>query len=210
MRLLLAAVILMFGATSHVSAGDERPRIPIEIAICDGFGVSPGHIVRATRTAAGILREAGLAANWVPCTRDLRSTPGRRRSPLMVRFVPGPPTDFTANYALGYSVVDTAVGTGKLATVFPDRVRRLTARLPLDTGVLLGRVVAHELGHLLLGSMAHSGSGLMRASWPLLRLRANDHRDWLFSAADADRLRRSIAVDVESAGTAPAAAAHEE
>ena len=30
---------------------------------------------------------------------------------------------------------------------------------------ILGRVTAHEIGHLLIGTNSHAPSGLMRASW---------------------------------------------
>jgi hypothetical protein len=31
--------------------------------------------------------------------------------------------------------------------------------------VILGHAIAHEIGHVLLGSSEHSSSGLMRAQW---------------------------------------------
>ena len=39
---------------------------------------------------------------------------------------------------------------------------------------IMGRALAHELGHYLLASTAHSANGLMRGSWPLDVLIAND------------------------------------
>jgi hypothetical protein len=41
---------------------------------------------------------------------------------------------------------------------------------------ILGRALAHEIGHYVLGSEAHTHSGLMRPSWPLDALIAADRR----------------------------------
>src|SRR5439155_10444253 len=54
---------------------------------------------------------------------------------------------------------------------------------------LLGRVVAHEVGHLLLGTTAHSATGLMRARWNDEEARRDHPMDWLLSWADARQVR---------------------
>ena len=59
--------------------------------------------------------------------------------------------------------IDTGAGAGVLATIYVDRVERMAELSETDVVVLLGRAIAHELGHLLLATNAHSTSGLMRA-----------------------------------------------
>ena len=49
------------------------------------------------------------------------------------------------------------------AHVIYDRVEALTARSPRSAASLLGDVIAHELGHLLLPSPQHSARGIMRS-----------------------------------------------
>jgi len=44
-------------------------------------------------------------------------------------------------------------------------VERLSRRTLLSKQLLLGHVMAHELGHLLLGSNSHSERDLMREMW---------------------------------------------
>jgi hypothetical protein len=46
------------------------------------------------------------------------------------------------------------------AFIYPDRIRGLAARTRRSAGVLLGRVIAHEMGHLLL-LPGHSPTGIM-------------------------------------------------
>ena len=66
---------------------------------------------------------------------------------------------------LGDSLVDTRLRGGALATIYVNRVATLAGRCDVDVQTLLARAVAHEIGHLLLGTSAHASSGLMRAAW---------------------------------------------
>jgi len=54
---------------------------------------------------------------------------------------------------------------------------------------LMGRVAAHELGHLLLGANHHEPDGLMRASWTWLQIQRAHPADWRFSVADVATIR---------------------
>ena len=48
---------------------------------------------------------------------------------------------------------------------FYNRIAHVSDRNQLDSAALLGAVIAHELGHLLLPAGSHSTRGLMRAGW---------------------------------------------
>ena len=85
-----------------------------------------------------------------------RSWSGRRRSPDSGQ---GDPR------FLAHALIDSRTRTSVLATVFIDRTRRVAADLGLDHRVLLGRAIAHELGHLLLATPTHGSAGLMREVW---------------------------------------------
>src|SRR5262249_14978511 len=54
-------------------------------------------------------------------------------------------------------------------SIFYDRVAALTNPLSegAGQGVLLGRVIAHEIGHLVLPPESHSGAGIMRGTFDL-------------------------------------------
>jgi hypothetical protein len=93
---------------------------------------------------------------------------------------------------LGDALIDRRRGIGVLATVYVDRTQRIAHELAIDHGRLLGRAVAHEIGHLLLASTKH-GSGLMREVWShdeLLRTRTDD---WVLHAVDARAIRQRLA-----------------
>jgi hypothetical protein len=87
-------------------------------------------------------------------------------------------------------MVEPEIG-GTLATVFTDRIAWLAALSRAKYTDLLGRAVAHEIGHLLIGTNEHSASGLMRAIWTAAELTRNDRDDWLFTTDDRARLHRS-------------------
>jgi hypothetical protein len=55
-------------------------------------------------------------------------------------------------------------------------------------GTLLGRVVAHELGHVLLTTMAHSKTGLMRPVFGLKDVLSDDDRVNDLTPAESNRL----------------------
>jgi len=54
---------------------------------------------------------------------------------------------------------------------------------------LLGRVTAHEIGHLLLGTNSHTLAGIMRAKW---NLKVPYPVEWQFTSADAAKIRRRM------------------
>ena len=56
----------------------------------------------------------------------------------------------------GYALVDGEAQGGRLATIFADRVTAAALRLHVNRPTLMGRMLAHELGHLLLGSNSHA------------------------------------------------------
>ena len=53
----------------------------------------------------------------------------------------------------------------RIANIFWNRVEEQTRRLNVHAPRILAHAVAHELGHLLLGSNSHSPTGIMTAHW---------------------------------------------
>jgi len=57
---------------------------------------------------------------------------------------------------------------------------------------LLGRAVAHEIGHLLMGTNQHSASGIMRARWSRCDLRRGQPDQWRFMRAEMMAMREHV------------------
>jgi hypothetical protein len=108
---------------------------------------------------------------------------------VIVRIVSAPANLSTA--ALAETWVSADVTAGSVATVYVDRVRTLATAGGVDAGTLMGRAIAHEIGHLLLGA-AHSRSGVMRPVWSAPVVRVAGARAWTFSDREAARLRKNL------------------
>jgi hypothetical protein len=171
----------------------------LKVRVYNAAVMSAADQVVALRAAATILAAAGIGASWLSCgdvaldpTATVCDTP-LDPSELSVRLVRLPGTaSVHGELQLGYSLVDTAAGAGTLATIYADRVAWLAGAAGADTPTLVGFAIAHEIGHLVLGTNAHSGTGLMRAVWSREELRRNDAADWLFGRSEAARMRSSV------------------
>jgi hypothetical protein len=84
---------------------------------------------------------------------------------------------------------------GRYCDVFFDRIKQAQGTLGVNLSRLLGTVAAHELGHLLLGSHAHSNAGIMSAMWGMENLRHIDMGDLLFNREQALRMQGRLGED---------------
>ena len=57
---------------------------------------------------------------------------------------------------------------------------------------LLGRAMAHEIAHLILGHTGHSSTGLMRARWEVADVRQERPGDWTVDERQATELRCAV------------------
>lgn len=80
---------------------------------------------------------------------------------------------------------------GVLMTVDLFPVRAIADRASTSVPALPGHAIAHEIGHLLLGSAGHPRLGLMRALWSHDELRGLKPAHWGFSAREAARMRQT-------------------
>jgi hypothetical protein len=178
--------------------------LQIVVRLYDVAGVSPVDLHQATRTSDAIFAKAGIEAMWRECGAGCDTAPAAAE--VLVRIARG--GSRSGPEPLGYSLVDGAARGGVLATLYADRIRELAARVGIDDGVLLGRAMAHEIGHMLLGTSAHARSGLMRAQWSARELEDDRAIDWLFSNGEASTMRRTILArshDAEQARCLPCA-----
>ena len=120
------------------------------------------------REATRIWARAGIRLEWLDTTA--------RPSGLSLRVL-------TLEHTGPAGIDDTAVlgelvrgaGTGAAAMIALDRAAAIASRGSLNRGALsfdqrlglvLGRAVAHEIGHFLLAGSPHQDAGLMRARFP--------------------------------------------
>ena len=202
---LVRAVLVAMSACVIPTASAHAQTIPsrrIVVRSYNTVGVPSSVLERAESTVQELLQEAGVDSEWRNC-RTNRGPSSHlpdlcdevlNASELIVRVVRAPDA-VAGGRELGYSHVDPYRRQGTLATVFADRVRPLATALRIDEGTLLGRAMTHEIGHLLLGSLEHSATGLMRGDWHTVGRRATD---WYFSALEVMRLQDALSARVQS------------
>lgn len=147
--------------------------------------------------AKQIFRRSRISIDWVDC-RVPGSVSGSActeallpRRDLMLRLMDRPPTG-DRFVALGESMLDHADRSGVLMTIDIGTVRAIAAGAGMPMPTLLGRAIAHEIGHLLLGSGEHPGIGLMRARWSTDELRGVKPAHWGFSPREAAKMRQTL------------------
>jgi hypothetical protein len=195
-----AAAQPVFGlARSEAAPAATMPLARIAVRVYHVAGVPSGNWSAATKIAEDILEGAAVTAEWRTCGSN--ATALTERSCL----TPLDPNEFAIRIVteqvpagderpvpLGYSLIDMRTGTGSLATIHPNRVVWLASGSGVELCMLLGRTIAHELGHLLLGSNDHRSVGLMRGVWSQDSLRRNTPADWTFTDADAADIHAAI------------------
>jgi hypothetical protein len=143
------------------AAAQEHPQVAV--VVYNDAGIPAGVIESAKKTAERIYRDAGVAIMW----RDHRA-PATGATELFVRIVRRslnlPGEDFGIAFVGGD-------GRGVQADVFYSGIEQLTNNTSASAAQVMGHVMAHELGHLLLGMNSHSTLGIMQAHWSDQQLR---------------------------------------
>jgi predicted Zn-dependent protease len=87
-------------------------------------------------------------------------------------------------------------GPGHIAYVFYSRLPILNAG---NDDEIMGLVIAHEIGHLLLPHGSHSDTGIMRGQWDFRALRRISLHALGFTRSQAQEIRRRASVAAVSA-----------
>jgi hypothetical protein len=150
--------------------GEADPQVTIRVY--DYSGLEAELLSRAMDYAAHVYGRSGVEVGLVLCrvsgsnSSDEVCRQGPKPTSFQLRIVSNPERQITGtdDLTLGYAA-------GPLITVFYPRVEELAALSAVGPDEILGCVVAHELGHVLLGSNAHSPTGIMSACWGEAELR---------------------------------------
>lgn len=141
--------------------------VGVTVRLLDYVNLPAGERSEVAATAKRVLAQAGVAVEFVECfsggveTGTPACTAPLGPADLILRILQ--PKFAAKGEHLGYAAM-TSEG-GAYITVFINPAQRKARVGSLDDGVFLGHAVAHEIGHLLLGSNAHSSSGIMRPVW---------------------------------------------
>jgi hypothetical protein len=164
LAVLLGGVAALMGpalpATVFASETDHSPAITVLVF---NFRQAPIEtLAKAEKEAGRILEQGGVPVTWRDCptgTEPCRKGPGRV---FVLAMMAGPVQNKFLDTISGYALLPA-----HLATVYYDYLPRIPGgeSNKNDTALVLGCVIAHELGHLLLGGHGHSIAGIMQAHW---------------------------------------------
>jgi hypothetical protein len=84
------------------------------------------------------------------------------------------------------------IESGIYATIFYQRVHEYAKERIAAHSQILGHAIAHEMGHLLLGSAPHCRFGIMRGAWTAEDLRSITRGALLFSPDQAALIRQAV------------------
>jgi hypothetical protein len=185
--------------TTSQPARDPYPKLIFRVY--NYAHLDPTALTNTEGVAAAIFQEVGVETAWVDCPlswTDLKRYPTcqetMQTTDLVLRILP-------KSMAMKVRTGDDALGFAKPCpedepacdlTVFYHRVDGLaTDGYPADR--ILGHVIAHEVGHVLLGPGAHSDIGIMRGVWSRHDLQ---HISWglllPFTADQRKQLRAAV------------------
>jgi hypothetical protein len=196
MRALLSWLLVL----GSCEAGIEQDPPAVRILFFNYAGVSGRALSQAQNEATRVLRNAGVRAEWVDCPtlsgqerRLPDCTVSQSSRTVQLRLLTA---SMMKGAKAGQATLGTAIlpfqGDGMVANVFPSRAEQVSANRSLGRGVILGHLMAHELGHLLLGAGSHSSCGLMRNPWGKAELTWAAQGSLNFSSAEAERIRARL------------------
>jgi hypothetical protein len=174
-------------------------KLAVIVRTYDTVGLPDGELTRARQRAEAALNAIDIEPIWRLCRAAVcLSQP--LPNEIQIRIVTS--TRWSEPGSLGFSAIDVSRHAGTLGTVYADRVEAMAAAASVERGALLGNVIAHEIGHVLLGTTGHARSGLMRATWWLPELQRSSPLDWRFSRQEGSEMRRQLIARL-SDGVAP-------
>ena len=162
--------------------------LTLTVEVDNWANISPATLQKGQEVASQILAEAGVMLRWVDCPCE---KPRPDATTLSLRIIPklfGARSSTFRSDHLGFAAA-TEEG-GVLATVFYDRIQSVGKGS--DLSHLLGLATAHELGHLLLGSKAHTTEGIMRPQWTRKLLRDTRPGHFRFTLEQSQSIRSRV------------------
>jgi len=166
----------------------------VVVNVYNGVNLSSSELSRAEREAERIFLYTGIQLNWatglLAADLNVNATIERGNSAslhlrMWPRAIAGKrPSSETLGFCLSFENGD--------AVVLADAIQKRAIRGSTHFADLLGLAMAHELGHLLLRSAAHSATGIMQAQWTEKARRDGDRGYLRFTPGEAESMRREV------------------
>jgi hypothetical protein len=210
---LTVGVVLVSGLAGHGHAAEtasSETNSAITIHVKNYAGVAPKTLAEAKEVAAEIFRKAGVETRWADIVlateNGQENSAGQPACTLADIYLSIFPRVMSDRDGAPNNVMGVAPGSGpdrKIVYVFEGNVQTRVWELSsahshgrIDRQVskaqVLGHVMAHEVGHLLLNQQVHSAHGIMRGGWELADFRDMTEGILLFTPQQAEFLQADV------------------
>ena len=159
-------------------------------------------LAQAREQAAAIYSRAGVELTWLECPvspeefDDFPACTGLRGGPtvLQLNLLSGEKWRKLAfpDDSFGFALPAAGGRFPYYANIAAHRLGALADSTSANPAAVLGCILAHEIGHLLLGVGSHSSKGIMTANWNGDTLGLADQGRLRFTPKQARRLRRHV------------------
>ncbi len=156
----LAFAAALLAARQAPAAQDEPRTLVLHV---DNYARIPsGALAHAEREAARVYRAAGVRITWVHGDDEANDCDAGGKHLRVLLLGAAMTNRKAAIEEIEPNVLGRASQQTGRAYIFTQRVVNVALQKGRDSEELLGRVMAHEIGHLLLREGSHSPSGIMR------------------------------------------------
>ena len=197
LSLCLGALLAPAGASARPArrAGKSTP-MSLTVRIYDRAGLAPGRVTRAQAIAERLLGAVRIEPRWLDCRparEESGACPPARPEDVFVVIMPRALAGERNPGAVGLAVLRADLRRGSHIFIFQERLAAATENGEVDVSVVLGHLLAHEIGHLLMGPGSHSIQGLMAARWSRADLGRMARGNLVFTSAEGQRMRHGLA-----------------
>jgi hypothetical protein len=167
---------------------DAAQDATVVVHLEDHARVPPRDLEAVQKEADRIFRAAGVTVSWANPLRTTIADASQGGPPRVALVMVNLQTPFSGDASDTDEVLGRAAPGRARAWVFVNRIAESAAKGTVDARLLLARVIAHEIGHLLLPSAAHSHVGIMRPSFELDQVGL-----FLFTNEESRQIRAALA-----------------
>jgi hypothetical protein len=201
-RILTAAIATTLALVSPTPPLAQQPSGGDITVRLYNFAAMPDDVVsRARQEADSIFNRSGVTLTWLDCTLDAERLPAepacfsvRGNRVLNIRLMPKhmEPSNGLAGGIFGLAMLSKELEFATIANIYVERLNAIADGRKYREGVVLGAMIAHEMGHLLLGVGSHSKMGLMTLPWGPKVLTAADQGTLSFSKRENRKLAKAV------------------
>ena len=163
-RLVTGALILLVSVGSGPRTDDRHLLPSLSLRIMNHAQLSSETLQRAAQEVSIIYRVAGIATTWVEASPSSR--PGNASVDIALMSDALAETHVRQR-GFRHDDLGYAIRAARRAYIFCRHIHDIEIEFSRDPGEVLGLVIAHEVGHLLLPDDAHSAHGIMRTTFDL-------------------------------------------